>query len=70
MTSVVALMSSMTPHGEPLNSILLLLRVPAMTITDLGSSVLGIGVPYVGGMLLLGTLLADLGLTKVLGLRR
>jgi hypothetical protein len=70
MTSMVAFMTSLTPHGEPLNSILQIARVPAAFIADFGTSVFGISAPFSAAILLVGTLLVDIGLTNALGLRR
>lgn len=70
MTSMVAFMSSLQPHGEPLNSLLLFARVPALVVTDVGSSVFGIGAPIAAGILLVLTLATDVVLTNAMGVRR
>jgi hypothetical protein len=70
MTSVVAFMSSMQPHAEPLNTVLELLRIPATFFLDMGSAFLGLGAPWSAGILLILTLGLDMALTNMLGSRR
>ena len=70
MTSIVAFMTSLTPHGEPLNSMVHLFRIPAVFVTNIGDRVFGVGAPVAAGTLLIGTLFADIVLTKILGARR
>jgi hypothetical protein len=70
MTSMVAFMTALTPHGEPMNTILQIVRIPAAVVADFGTAVFGISAPYSAAILLMGTLLVDIGLTNMLGLRR
>ena len=69
MSSMVAFMTSLSPHGEPLNTVLHLMSGPAVIITSFGSSVFGISAPYSAGITLVLTLLLDIGITNALGWR-
>jgi hypothetical protein len=70
LISMMSLMISMQPHGEPLQSVVRLLRVPADAITSFGSNLSGLSPPWIAGIFLLLTLAADMTLTNALGVRR
>jgi hypothetical protein len=70
MVTVVSFLASMTPHGEPLNSILHLLRAPASLFLGFGDRFLGLGETLTGIAILGVALAVDLVLTNALGLRR
>jgi hypothetical protein len=70
MVTIVSFLASMTPHGEPLNSILHLLRAPAQLVLEAGNQFLGLGETLTGIAILGVALAVDLLLTNALGLRK